>query len=113
MEFCTIEAKKSIFLQGDYGSEFFIVESGIFLVLIDGKVKRELKREDGFGELALLYNAPRSSTIEACEDSTLWMISRQSFRHAVETIVLQNYEQNRKFMEVSDFYRNSLKRLYD
>lgn len=33
--------------------------------MIDGKIKRILKREDGFGELALLYNSPRSSTVKA------------------------------------------------
>jgi cGMP-dependent protein kinase len=64
-----------------------------------------LKREDGFGELALLYNSPRSSTIKAAEDSCLWVIERLKFRRAVEDIVLKNYEENRKFMEISDFYR--------
>lgn len=71
------------------------------------KIKRELKREDGFGELALLYNSARSSTVKAVENSTLWFIDRLKFRRAVEDIVLKNYEENRKFMEISDFYRNS------
>jgi len=35
-----------------------------------------LKVEDGFGELALLYNTPRNSTVKAIEDSTLWVIDR-------------------------------------
>jgi cGMP-dependent protein kinase len=56
--------------------------------------------------LALLYNTPRNSTVKAIEDSTLWVIDRQTFKSAVEDIVLKNYEENRKFMELSEFYSN-------
>ena len=64
-----------------------------------------MKREDGFGELALLYNTPRNSSIIVVEDSSLWTIDRNKFKRAVEDIVLKNYEENRKFLEVCDFYR--------
>jgi len=33
-------------------------------VLVDGIHRRTLKGGDSFGELALLYNAPRSATIK-------------------------------------------------
>ena len=75
------------------------------------KIKRELKREDGFGELALLYNSPRSSSVKAVENSTLWTIDRYKFKRAVEDVVLKNYEENRKFMEISDFYRIIIKKI--
>ena len=71
-------------------------------------MKRELKRDDGFGELALLYNSPRSSSVRAVEDSNLWTIDRYSFKRSVEDVVLKNYEENRKFMEISDFYRSKI-----
>lgn len=107
-------------MQGDSGSTFYIIESGIMHVIINGKViflkkiKRELKREDGFGELALLYNSPRSSSVKAFEDCTLWTIDRNKFKRAVEDILLKNYEENRKFMEVCEFYRKyNLSRLND
>ena len=48
-----------------------------------------MKREDGFGELALLYNSPRSSSVKAVEDSTLWTIDRYKFKRAVEDVVLK------------------------
>jgi serine/threonine protein kinase len=38
-------------------------------------------REGGsFGELALLYNAPRFATVRAIEDSVLWGVDRKNFR---------------------------------
>ena len=66
-----------------------------------------MKPCDGFGELALLYNAPRSATVRATENSHLWGIDRNTFRKAVEEMITKEYEENRKFMEGVRFFRNS------
>ena len=92
----------SSFLSNQGDSKYLSMEK---FVLIFQK-KRELKIDEGFGELALLYNNPRNSTVKAIDDSTLWVIDRQTFKKAVDDIVLKNYEENRKFMELSDFYSN-------
>ena len=68
-------------------------------VFVNERSKRELKVGDGFGELALLYNAPRSATVKATQKSYLWGIDRNNFRRAVEEMVTKDYEENRKFME--------------
>jgi len=41
--------------QGDQGSCFFIISSGVVEVVVDGKNIKTLKTGEGFGELALLY----------------------------------------------------------
>lgn len=69
------------------------------------QAKRELKISDGFGELALLYNAPRSASVKCFETSYLWGIERNTFRRAVEEMITKEYEENRKFMEVVRFFR--------
>merc|ERR1719446_460667 len=35
-----------------------------------------------FGELALIYNAPRAATIKALEPVVLWVIDRNTFKRA-------------------------------
>lgn len=72
---------------------FYIIASGKFNVtkMIERKMTGGgVSLEDGllteltagmtFGELALLYNAPRAATVEAVEDSTLWTIDRSDFK---------------------------------
>ena len=39
---------------------------------------------EGFGELALLYNAPRAATITADEDSIVWRLDRDTFNNIVK-----------------------------
>ena len=76
-------------------------------VIVNDKAKRELKTGDGFGELALLYNAPRSASVKCFETCNLWGIDRNTFRRAVEEMITKEYEENRKFMEVVRFFRKN------
>ena len=74
-------------------------------VMVNSKAKRELKCLDGFGELALLYEATRSSTVKALEHCKLWGIDRDSFRKAVDEMITKEYEENRKYMENIRFFQ--------
>ena len=39
---------------------------------------------EAFGELALLYNAPRAATIVAKTACVLWQLDRNTFNHIVK-----------------------------
>jgi len=72
-----------IIKQGDNASSFFVLQKGRLDVIINGESKREIRPQEGFGELALLYNAPRSASLRAKEDCCLWGIDRTAFKKAV------------------------------
>lgn len=95
MFYCQVPHNTFIFKQGDPATSFFILERGGMEVIVNDKAKRELKAGDGFGELALLYNAPRSATVKALEHCNLWGIDRNTFRRAVEEMITKEYEENR------------------
>src|SRR4051794_35699068 len=69
-----------IITQGEEGDVLFVVESGTLSCykLFPGKTERTFLKKfnqgDSFGELALLYNAPRAATIEADTDCLLWTL---------------------------------------
>eukprot|EP00249_Psilotum_nudum_P013281 c24256_g1_i5 orf=316-1020(-) len=50
---------------------------------------------DSFGELALLYDAPRAATVKASTDCTLWAMDRMTFR----TILMHTTSEKRKLYE--------------
>lgn len=120
------EAKTNDFLfkQGDDATSFFIL--GIFIILsniyfkkiyldkgtceviINEQSRRILNQGECFGDLALLYNAPRSASIKATENCFLWGIDRNTFRNAMEEINNRNYAINRAFIEDIKFFRRNL-----
>ena len=85
-----VAAGQNVITQGEKGNHFFIVESGELGVYVTGDEEgAEAKRVkgfgpgDSFGELALMYNCPRTATISATTDTVLWSLDRVSFRMIV------------------------------
>jgi len=76
--------------EGDEGDCMYVVESGIlsctkiFKGATEPTFLKEYKPGEGFGELALLYNAPRAATIAAKTDSVVWRLDRDTFNHIVK-----------------------------
>jgi cGMP-dependent protein kinase len=62
---------------------WYLVDQGELDVLIDGFVINELTRGDGFGELALLRDRPRSATVRARTDVRLLSLERDAFLTAL------------------------------
>lgn len=76
--------------QGDVGDRVYIVAQGNFDVLKkekkDGPEKCVKKCVPGdlFGELALLYNAPRAASVVSL-GGQLWVLDRDTFQHSVQS----------------------------
>jgi len=97
---CHVDYGQFIFQQGDTASLFFVIERGTMEVIIDGKSKKYLVKGDPFGDLALIYNAPRSASIRCLDkDSVLWTIDRLTFRAVIEDTINRDFEANRRFLE--------------
>ncbi|GMH57181.1 hypothetical protein TrST_g13324 [Triparma strigata] len=70
----------TVIKQGDPGDFFYVCEAGNFTYSVDGKTVGTAHPGSSFGELALMYNAPRAATVRADEDSVVWSLNRQTFR---------------------------------
>eukprot|EP00939_MAST-03C_sp_MAST-3C-sp1_P000064 g64.t1 len=72
---------ESIVEQGQKGSLFFLLAKGMTEVWIDGSKKKQLLRGTCFGELSLLYQAPRTATIKVQSESCdVWILDKHTFR---------------------------------
>lgn len=101
-------ANIKIISQGDSGDFFYVVEKGDFDVYIhpsgsiqpgpDGMGERvaTIGPGGGFGELALMYDAPRAATVvSASKGGLLWQLDRTTFRR----ILMDSSFQRRKMYE--------------
>jgi cAMP-dependent protein kinase regulator len=97
--------------QGDVGDYFYVVERGTFDIYVNPSGKVEAG-EDGlgakvgtvgpggsFGELALMYNAPRAATVISIEPSTLWALDRVTFRRILMDSAFQRRRMYEGFLE--------------
>lgn len=69
-----------IIKQGDEGDYFYVVESGAVEYSVNDEAVGKGGPGASFGELALMYNAPRAATVTATADSVLWALDRVTFR---------------------------------
>jgi cAMP-dependent protein kinase regulator len=87
--------------QGGVGDYFYVVETGTLDIFISKNGTPPIKVGDygpgaSFGELALMYNAPRAATIMATSDCILWALDRITFRK----ILMENTSRKRKMYEL-------------
>jgi MFS family permease len=76
-------AGETIFRQGDRGDVYYLVGAGEVEVEVDGTPVSMLSRGEGFGEIALLRDVPRTATVTAKTDVTLHSVERDEFITAV------------------------------
>jgi hypothetical protein len=72
-----------IIREGERGDRFFVVDEGVVEVEVNGRVIRRLGPGDGFGEIALVRDVPRTASIRAIEPVALFGLDRSVFLQAV------------------------------
>lgn len=101
----------TVIAQGDVGDYFYVVESGTFDIHVSATGKREagpdgLGRKVGsspagssFGELALMYNAPRAASVVSTGPAILWQLDRITFRRILMDSAFQRRRMYETFLD--------------
>ncbi|CAK7234037.1 hypothetical protein SBRCBS47491_008815 [Sporothrix bragantina] len=101
-----------VITQGDSGDFFYVVEKGSFDVYVNssgtlqagpeglGQKVDTIAAGGSFGELALMYNAPRAATVMSAEAScTLWALDRLTFRRILMESTFARRRMYESFLE--------------
>jgi cGMP-dependent protein kinase len=99
MKFIFAKENEVIIKQNTPGDKFFILVEGKLKVFINDLPKGFISPGYGFGEVALLHDTPRTASIIAIQDSSIWYIDRTSFKKAMKAINMSRYDQIRAFIE--------------
>jgi len=98
--FTTTIAKGTVLIkQGDQGDHLFVVETGNFSVSVNNAPVATRGPGTLFGELALLYNAPRAATVTATSDSKVWVVDRHTFRKIITDMSSQKFSTWVQFLQ--------------
>jgi len=98
------EAGDVIIKQGDEGDNFYVIDSGIVEIYINQKNGPPLhvltcKDGDSFGELALMYDAPRAATVIAKTEMKLWAMDRLTYKHILMETTLKKRNTYKEFLK--------------
>jgi cAMP-dependent protein kinase regulator len=94
---------EDVITQGDIGDVFYLLEDGTVDVYVKKKGADEIKVHtykpgDAFGELAIMYNAPRAATCRVKTEAKLWALDRVSFKVIVVAAAMQKRETYKSFL---------------
>ena len=81
-----VAAGATIVDEGENGSEFFVIIDGTARVSRRGRKVATLGPGRGFGELALLGNAPRNATVVADTDMELAVVNERDFAGLLDDV---------------------------
>jgi cAMP-dependent protein kinase regulator len=105
---------ETIIKQGDEGDNFYIVDTGSFDVFVARTDMDPLKVLDYgndacFGELALMYGAPRAATVVATSDSEVWALEAETFKMMLITAENTKKKEYEGFLEKVEILRDLTK----
>ena len=101
----SFKADDKIIVQGETGDCYYVVESG---TLDCGKTFpgddhftffKTYVAGEAFGELALLYNAPRAASITGTSEGQLWRLDRDTFNHIVKDAAIRRRNMYEEFLK--------------
>ena len=107
-----VTCNSTLFSKADPGDAMYFVKSGTVTLQADSTIFNVCKEGDYFGELSLLFEAPRAATA-VCDDAKLWKLSQVDFQGILKDLnlkgsalsLVESEEQYASYLEKQDLFR--------
>lgn len=112
MQAVKVEEGTELIKQGDNGDFLFVVEVGTlecWKAGADGdeaKLVKTCESGDVFGELSLMYNAPRAASVKSKVACDLWKLDAETFTHVVSDSAAKARSEKKTFLHKVDLLEN-------
>lgn len=99
-----VNAGDTVIKEGDDGDVLYVIEEGdykctkVFPGNTEPTYLKTYHPGEAFGELALLYNAPRAATITSETDGLIYSLDRATFNHIVKDAAAKKRERYEEFL---------------
>lgn len=103
--------KEAVIKEGEEGDCLYVVATGtlsctkVFKGNTEPTFLKRYEPGEAFGELALLYNAPRAASITSDAESLLYVLDRQTFNHIVKDAAIRKKEKYEEFLRRVDLLK--------
>uniref|UniRef100_UPI003AADF4EA protein kinase, cAMP-dependent, regulatory, type II, alpha A isoform X3 n=1 Tax=Centroberyx gerrardi TaxID=166262 RepID=UPI003AADF4EA len=94
-----VQPQEHVIDQGDDGDNFYVIERGVYDIVVKGICVGQYDNKGSFGELALMYNTPRAATIVATQEGSLWGLDRATFRRLIVKLNAKKRRMYESFIE--------------
>lgn len=100
-------AGRVIVREGDPGDRYFAIAEGEVEVVRGGSRVDVMQRGDGFGEIALLHDVPRTATVLATSDTELYALAKEPFLlaltgHATTDAIAKEIARERSYQSATE-----------
>jgi len=96
----------TIIKEGDKGDYFYVLREGKVKFLKDDKQVGTGKRGNSFGELALLYSAPRAASVVSTTPCKLYRLDQITFRSILQSHTVSDDKQKMDLLQSVDFLQD-------
>lgn len=101
-----VEEGQELIKQGDNGDFLFVVETGALecwkATGEESKMVKTCEAGDVFGELSLMYNAPRAASVKSKVACVLWQLDAMTFTHVVSESAAKSRNDKKAFLQKVD-----------
>ncbi|XP_060851768.1 cGMP-dependent protein kinase, isozyme 1-like [Rhopalosiphum padi] len=93
------EAGAYVIRKGDPGCCLYVADEGKFDVIQSGRVVDSIGPGEVFGEMAILYNCPRTASVRAIQDVRVWTLERVAYQQIMKTSAMRRFDERVGFLK--------------